>query len=250
MQRPSVHVPQLKRTNTALGRCRLFLLFFCLILPRAAWTDDAIHDWADSTLVANAIAELDATRLDERWYFTMHIEHDGQQQIVNNDPQAEPALRRNLLSINGSEPTEAERADFRAAEQARIEEEADNEQGFQALIDVSTLNLLEVSESWAEYAFIPRIRKLEKAQDALRGTLRLNRQSRVIETIRIFNVESFSPAISVSLENFLLRFDFAMQEGINLLTVTENQAQGKVAFVKSFDSSTRIAFSDYRAIEE
>lgn len=233
-----------------MRRWRLAVLTLWVMLSGVSLSAETVPEPTDSAQVAKAIAALDATRLDERWHFTMLIEHEGTQQIVRNNPHAAPEMRRQLVSVDGSTPSDKALSEFRSSEQKRVEEEADSQQGFGTLVDVSTLNLLEVSDEFTEYAFVPRISKLENAADKLRGILRLNRQRQYVESIRIFNVETFSPAFSVSLETFLLQFHFSMQAGSNLLTRTENQTRGKVAFVKMFDSSTRIEFSDYRAIEE
>lgn len=196
--------------------------------------------------VASAIAALDKNDLDGSWHFTMRIEQDDTQQVVVSDPGRPPPERRQLVTVNGQAPTIAEVADFHAAEAKRIEEQGAQTQAFTQLVNLETLNFLGVEGDIVEYAFIPRIPKLEKASENLRGTLRIDTGSRSVTAMEIFNTEAFSPAFSVSIENYRLSFDFAMQQGVNLLSRMQNHARGKAAFVKEFDSTTTIIFAGFR----
>ena len=223
------------------------VLLCAVLISHPSFAAQSNEDAYSATAVADALAALDAQALDDRWFFTLWIDHEGEERVVRSDPREAPAARRTLVSIEGRPATEAERNAFRAEEEQRIAEEAE-ERGFTHLVDIDSLNLLGVESHMAEYAFVPVIPKLEKANDSLRGKLVLDGQSGSIRSIDVFNVEEFSPAISVSVEHFLLRFEFADNDGHNLLALTESRTRGKLAYVKKFDSTTRIRFGEYKAL--
>jgi len=201
-------------------------------------------------VVEAALAALDANKIDEHWYFTMRIDHEGIRQVVRSDPRETAENRRTLVLVNDVPATEAEKAEFRESEIQRIEEQDAEKQGFSYLVDSTSLNLLDVNEGVAEYAFVPVIPKLEDAGENLRGKLVLDTNNHQILSIDVFNIEAFSPAVSVTLEQFHLRFAFSQVQDANLLALTENKTRGKFAFVKSFETVTRIEFSEYQALEQ
>ena len=229
------------------------LCFTCIFT--VAWSASGLAAEVDeeaysASAVANALAALDARKLDEHWFFTLTIDHEGEQRTVRSDPREPPALRRTLVSVEDRPATEEERRSFRAEEEERIAEENTGEQGFSRLVDIASLNLLGIDGDVAEYAFVPVIPKLEKASDSLRGKLLLDWQQGDIRSIDVFNVEKFSPAFPVSVEHFLLRFEFSQTAGHNLLALTESRTRGTLALVKAFDSTTRIEFGEYKALEQ
>lgn len=239
----SVHNRQPLQRSRYLRRF-LPVLLFCIacslsLAPRA-------NNTLSPDAVKIALAELDSNALDEHWYFQMKVQHDNTEQIVQSDPNHEPALRRTLIQVDGKEPTEKDREQFRKAESQRIEEQDEQAQAFGHLVDTTTLNFLGRENGIAEYAFIPRIPKLENASESLRGKLRMDIEKNQITALEVFNVEAFSPAFSVSMEHFRLAFEFSAQQGTNLLAAMVNQARGKAGFVKGFDSTTTIVFSEFR----
>ena len=224
------------------------VLLCAVLISHPSFAAQSTEDAYSATAVADALAALDAQALDDQWFFTLWIDHEGEERVVCSDPREAPAARRTLVSVEDRPATEEERNAFRAEEEQRIAEEEADERGFTRLVDIDSLNLLGVESHMAEYAFVPVIPKLEKASDSLRGKLVLDGQSGSIRSIDVFNVEEFSPAISVSVENFLLRFEFADNDGHNLLALTESRTRGKLAYVKKFDSTTRIRFGEYKAL--
>ncbi|MFK7978328.1 MAG: hypothetical protein AB8C02_19495 [Halioglobus sp.] len=220
----------------------------------ASYTHAETPSLADNTIssaaVEMALARLDAQPLDDHWHFTMQVKHDELEQVVRSDPNREPALRRVLRQVDGNEPSAADRENFRATEAKRINEQNTDTQAFSYLVDTSTLNFIGAQNGIAEFAFVPRIEKLEQASESLRGKLKLNVEKGYIAALEVFNVEEFSPAFSVTMEQFRLSFAFAPQAGENVLAAMENQARGKAGFMKEFNSKTTIIFSDYKKISE
>lgn len=227
-----------------------FLPLLLLALASSTATQLSAAEALSPDAVKSALAALDANVLDDHWHFRMKIQHDQLEQIVQSDPDKEPALRRTLVKVDGEDPTEEERKQFREAEAKRIEEQDTQAQAFSHLVDATTLSFLGLDDGMAEYAFVPRIPKLEKASESLRGKLHLDVERKEIRKLEVFNVEAFSPAFSVSIEHFLLSFEFSPHNGKNLLLAMENQARGKAGFVKGFDSTTTIGFSDYRNVSQ
>jgi hypothetical protein len=61
---------------------------------------------------------------------------------------------------------------------------------------------------------------------------------------------SDSPAFSVSLETFNMNFSFLPVDGVVLLSRMKTNIEGKAGFLKKFEESTEIMFSDYRRMPE
>lgn len=227
-----------------------------ILLTPFAWSDTAGVDVDVNTsvdlgaAVQSALNSVDNNDLDANWYYSMNVLQDEEQQVIHSNPKREPAARRELIEVNGAAPDDARKQEFRDAEKKRLSEQDEATQKFNHLVDMETLNLLEVREGIAEFAFIPRIPQFEEARESLRGKLLLDTQNNEITRLEIFNIEKLSPAFSVSVDDFRLVFNFAPQEGVQLLQHMETRARGKAGFVKSFDSSTTVSIGDYRRIGE
>ena len=189
---------------------------------------------------------LDATDLDEDWYFTMDVVDGDELQQIESDPTRPPYERRELLTVNGKTPDADRLAQFADAEKKRIDDQRDAPGGYAHLVDIVTLEPLEAPAGDEIYAFVPQVQKLEKAREHLRGKLFMDAQSGWIRQLEMYNTETLSPAFSVSVDTYRLKLDFGEVQGENLLQSVQSHAIGKAGFLKSFDSKVHIRFSDFR----
>ena len=196
--------------------------------------------------VEAALQTLDATHLDEDWYFAMEVVDGDELQQIESDPTRPPYERRTLLSVNGEAPDADRLAQFADAEKKRIDDQRDGPRGYVPMVDIATLEPLAAPAGDEIYAFVPRVQKLENAREHLRGKLLMDAQSGWIRQLEIYNTETLSPAFSVSVDTYRLMLDFGEVQGENLVQSLQSHAIGKAGFLKSFDSKVHIRFSDFR----
>jgi hypothetical protein len=199
-----------------------------------------------ASLVPAALEKLDATNLDEDWSFTMEVIDGDKLQIIKSDPARESYNRRQLITVDGEVPDDERLEAFREAEEKRIDDLDPEASGYGYMVDTDTLELIESSEAYTTFSFVPRVKAMADDRDRLRGTLVLNTHSGQIEKLEIQNTEKLSPVFSVTVDTYRLALFFQQEQGENLLMKLESLAVGKAVFVKRFDSQVEVAFSDYR----
>jgi hypothetical protein len=220
-------------------------VFFSLLLGQAL-AFSAAPDAISLAEVQAALEKLDATNLDDDWYFTMEIVDGEELQLVKSDPSRDKYDRRQLLTVNGVTPDDEHLDAFREAEEKRIGDLDPETSGYVYMVDTETLELVEEADGHIELSFVPRVKAMENSRENLRGTLLLNTGAGQIEKLEIHNTEELSPAFSVTVDTYRLALRFQLEQGENLLQKLESHAVGKAAFIKSFDSQVEVTFSDYR----
>lgn len=231
-----------KHYSRGLSRPRIIIAVFCALL----WQENAVagtSDWRPR--VKTALDNLDATNLDEDWYFNMEVLEEDRLRLIHSDPRRDTYEKRQLLTVNGLAPDSQQLAEFHDAEVKRIDDIDPDTVGYGYMVDMETLNLLEVSDGHAIFSFVPRVKRLENSRDQLRGTLLLDPATQQIKVIEIVNVDELSPAFSVTLDTFQLRLSFEQEQGANLLQTLESHTVGRMGFVKSFDALVTVDFSEY-----
>ena len=225
------------------------ILALALVLSLTQWAQPTCAEAVIAhPRVEAALQTLDATDLDEDWYFAMEVVEGDELQQIESDPTRPPYERRELLTVNGEAPDADRLAQFADAEKKRIDDQRDAPRGYVHMVDIATLEPLAAPAGDEIYAFIPKVQKLEKAREHLRGQLLMDAQSGRIRQLEIYNSETLSPAFSVSVDTFRLKLDFGEVQGENLLRSLQSHAIGKAGFLKSFDSKVQIRFSDFRRL--
>ncbi len=225
------------------------ILALALMLSLTQWTQPTCAEAASAhPRVEAALQSLDATDLDEDWYFAMEVVDGDELQQIESDPTRPPYERRELLTVNGEAPDADRLAQFADAEKKRIDDQRDAPRGYVHMVDIGTLEPLAAPAGDEIYAFVPRVQKLDKAREHLRGKLLMDAQSGWIRQLEIYNTETLSPAFSVSVDTYRLTLDFGEVQGENLLQSLQSHAIGKAGFLKSFDSKVQIRFSDFRRL--
>jgi hypothetical protein len=199
-------------------------------------------------LARSGLEKIDAMDLDQDWFFTVTSHIDDEILISRNNPFNEDGERRELLSVNGEAPTAERLEEFKKRELARNEDRDEQtvEMQFSELVDLSTLKLMEISDRQVRLSFTPDLDEFEKDKDKLNGTLSLNADTHLIEDLTLFNNGKISPAFSVSIKTFRMNLSFTPIDGELLLTRMASTVEGKVGFLKKFNSNSEIVFSDYR----
>jgi hypothetical protein len=225
----------------------LHAVFATLLIPFLLWQLPAVAEPSSLIPVAlKALEQLDATNLDDDWYFTMEVVEGDEVQLIRNDPHGEKYLKRELITVNSHVPDSGRLAEFRESEVRRIDELDPDAAGYGYLVDTTTLQLIEAGSDVAEFSFLPRIDALEDARDRLIGTLLLNLETQQIEEIQIANTQKLSPAFSVTLDTYRLILKFQPEQGEVLLHTIASRAVGSVGFLKSFENVVAVSFRDYK----
>lgn len=220
----------------------LVAALFPLLLWQAMSSAEPSHP---ASLVEAALRKLDATNLDDDWYFTMAVLEKDELQIIRSDPRREKYERRQLLKVNGEIPDGERLEVFHEAEVERIDGLDPDATGYGYMVDTQTLQLIAQDDGYATLSFVPRIKALQESRDKIRGTVLLNMATQQIDKIEILNTQELSPAFSVAVDSYRLTLLFQQEQGEVLLKKLESRAVGKAGFVKSFDSLVVVTFSDY-----
>lgn len=225
----------------------LYAGFAALLIPFLLWQSPVLAEASSLLPVAQkALAQLDATNLDDDWYFTMEVVEGDEIQLIRSDPHGELYLKRELITVNGRAPDSERLAEFRKSEVSRIDELNPDAAGYGYLVDIATLQLIKAGGDVAEFSFLPRIDAMDDARDRLRGTLSLNLETQQIEEIQIANTQKLSPAFSVLLDTYRLILKFHPEQGEVLLHKIDSRAVGSVGFLKSFENVVAVSFRDYK----
>jgi hypothetical protein len=217
-------------------------LFFSLSTGVLAEASD------NRALVDAALEKLDATKLDDDWYFTMEVTEKDELRIIHSDPKRDKYERRQLISVNGAPPEKKQLEKFHDAEVERIDAEDPDTKGYRYLVDSQTLQQTESGDGYIRLTFAPRVKALEKSRGKLRGTMLLNTTTRQIDEIELLNTEPLSPTFSVTVDTYRLTLQFRQEQGENLLSKLESHAVGTAGFVKSFDSLVKVSVADYKRV--
>lgn len=233
----------------------LVRLLSAVLLALFVWQSSVLAESTDivptadpelTATVATALKTLDATDLDDDWYFTMGVVEEDERLVIHSDPTRDKYEKRTLLSVNDVAPDEERQEEFYDAEVERIDALDPDASGYAYMVDFQTLQLLETANDVARFSFTPRVKALEDSRDKISGLLLLNLASGQIEQIEIRNTEPLSPAFSVTVDTYLLTLHFLPEQGENLLSQLESKAAGKAGFVKSFDTAVTVSFGDYK----
>ena len=226
----------------ALSRYLVVVTVFSGLL----WQENALAGTSDWAPIVNAALEnLDATNLDEDWYFTMEVLEEDELQIIHSDPRRDTYEKRQLLTVDGIAADSQRLAEFHDKEVKRINGLDPDALGYGYMVDRETLDLIKVSDGHTLFSFVPRVKMLENSRNQLRGTLLLDSATQQITEIEIINTARLSPAFSVTLDTFRLGLSFNEEQGENLLRKLESHTVGKMGFLKSFDALVIVNFSEY-----
>ncbi len=254
MNYPAVSCDSNATPHKGLRDCRSALIKLYLLIvmsPFLCWQTDVVGEAPDTTLVVAeaALAKLDATNLDDDWYFTMDLVEEDELRVIHSDPHRDNYEKRQLVTVNGAVADSQRQKEFRQTEVKRIDELDPDAAGYRYMVNVQTLQLIEQGDGYAKLSFVPRIKAMEKSRDQVRGTVLLNMETKQVEEIEIHNTDKLSPAFSVTVDTYRLVLKFQQEQGENLLKKLESRAVGKAGFLKGFDALVVATFSDYKRAE-
>ena len=228
----------------------LLSLLLLLALPASHQLAYGSPEAPSRELVESNLHRLDSVIIDEAMFFTMTMRLDKELLVVESDPTRDKSERRKLVSVDGAPPTKERLDKFVEDERKRLAEEEQNPERnlYAHLVDTSTLELDGVENGIARFRFAPRLANFEDQQDRMQGTLSLDTGSGLLTQIRIENTEELSPAFSVSIQRYQLELNFGLSDDYLLIQAMTTQIDGKLGFVRSFQSEVQVEFSDFRSL--
>ncbi len=234
---------------------RPVLFFAALVASGAAFAADNIPPADEAAAIAELRAAADAANAHDaqRWAFTLAYEDltakGGKTFKVRFDPRLAPGARWKAIEPAESALSKDERKALKKmsenddADEALVYDDLDEAIGDAALLSLSGGDAL----------FRISIDDPEMTQDmraALVATARLDRAGDHVSSIEVRSTKPFKPAAIAKIEKMrqLQRYAPVGPGGVVLLVASESEAEGKAMF-KSFSSKTRIAYSDFEAVD-
>ena len=217
---------------------------------------------ADHKALVQSALESIADDIDESWAFTETTTEDDVQFVGRFDPSLTYDQRWKLLSVDGRNPTAEELAEYSEDKNDDFDREDDEEEkdddGMSIdLISMDTLELLEETESYWIFRFVPTSGD-DEDEDAemfmrnVTGTLKIIRDGNYPEYIRLQNDKPIRPAFGVKIREFLtlLKFGPATEDGPIVPLSVDVKVQGRAMLAIKFDESEVYEFSDYEFVGE
>lgn len=173
-----------------------------------------------------------------------------------------------LVSENGQKPDTQRLAEYQQMkndEWQSGQHNQDTEEQDQQSVRLSLSDLVQADtlafvgqQNWRNmpvraFSFTPYLDKFSEHDDKLQGHLYLAADSGQIKGIAIDLKESFSPAMSVTLDSFAMSIELmpiTHQQNIYYVPqTTEQSMSGSYLYFKDFSNSTRRTYSDYSVVD-
>lgn len=177
------------------------------------------------------------------WAFTQTTKGDGKDRVERYDPRQRGAARWTLLQEKGVAPTEAEQQRYR--DSRPLYDAASN---LASQFDRQRVALIEQDEraSTYEFALIPASEK-DTAAAHMRARVVVDRPTRAIVRVDLYNFRSFKPASSITIEEARTTLVYAPPaDGRPAIPLESTMhVRGKRFWFRSFEQKVTSTFSDH-----
>lgn len=223
----------------------------------------ASDDGADIETAARAALQQLAQQQDSEFSYQRRSQMGDNSKLERFQSQAAEGEQWQLLSENGQSPSAARLREYRQMrlDEAQTAEQQDDDQqqgvklSLSNLVQQDTLSYQQPTQ-WRnmkvqQLNFVPQLDKFSEHNEKLQGHLYMSQDGQQLEGIQITLKESFSPATSVTLENFQLIIELTTvhgDQGQSLIVPeqTEEIVAGSYLFFKDFNNHTVRYYSDYQ----
>lgn len=203
------------------------------------WVEQALSDINYNT---------DDTKV--RWQYSQHTVMPDMTRVEQFNAALPGSERWSLVTENGETPDKNRLKEYREHQQELLQDKDENthELAFSDLINLSTLTLVDEEGDNVAFSFTPNIDKLDN--NALTGTIYLDKSSKQLRKILISNTDELNPAFSVTLTKFELELGFDVFEGLVMPAHTSTTINGTAAIFKSLDSIHKVTYSEYKILDK
>jgi hypothetical protein len=206
-------------------------------------------------IVERAFAAIDG-QAHRSFAFTETTVEDEVRLVGRYDPGMPAEQRWTLLSVDGREPTDREREDYREDRHDGFDDDEDSDREID-MIDFDTLRLVEETDDDWLFEFVPIIDDEEdddgrKFMKNVRGTVRIVRDGHYPAWMEMRNHKTIRPAFGAKISHFLTRLTFgpATEGGPIVLRTMDVQVKGRAALVISFDVSESTQYSEFERVAD
>jgi len=209
---------------------------------------------ADEVEINNAIPAqvkkaIEITQPVERntWAYT-RTETEGKTIWIETfNPEVEPMW--SLISVNGAEPTDAQRKKRKKSyvERAKSDDYI-GENDFAGLGHPDSWTLVETTDKLTEYSFKPKAedKEDEKVMRFVQGKLFIDNASGAVHAFELYNSKPFKPVAVAKINKFNLRIEMTeVETGVYLPLSIFSEVNGKALF-KKFNEKSLVELSDFR----
>ncbi|NQZ03973.1 hypothetical protein [Idiomarina sp.] len=234
---------------------KLFVLLLTLVpLLATAQTSDPNQDAKEAQII-KTIEDLRAQRGVE---FNYHRESKvGDTTRVEEYLGAnEDGYRWQLISENQQAPSKERLEEYRQMRVTEAKARAQEEGPSQSLADLIIIDSLEfIGESvengqsvW-QFSFKPKLDDFSEFADEIEARITYLPKTDLLQRIALKNKNEFSPATSVTVEDFSMEIEFRRFADAYTVPVSMKQnAQGSYLFFKDFHDQTSRTYSDYSLV--
>jgi hypothetical protein len=215
------------------------------LLSFSSWAQEETQS---TELVKAALLQISANldKAQNLWRYHQTTSAEDMLRVESFDARLNEGSQWQLMSENGQEPDAVRLAEYAQDKADTKPKEGQKTLSFSELVKLESLRFVSEDETQLIYKFVPQIDELDN--DGLNGELRLNKQSKQLDVIKIINSKDLSPAFSVSLTQFELTMNFAAVTGLVMPAKITTKVKGSVAFFKSIDSEEVVSYSDYEVL--
>ena len=203
-------------------------------------------------MLQNALAELNNDYL-ENWTFNEERIFDGVVTEAQYDPRFKDKWQ--LQSIQGKSPTPEERKKFVQGKIKETGSDADQEQrkDLKSLVSLKSLELIEESEEYWLFDFIPDGEGEDrKFMALLHGELKISKQSLAIDYIDVRNEHIIKPRLGFRVDEFFSRIEFTRLKNFGPVVPSsiEFRIRAKALGVVNIDEKIVLTYKNYQNVEE
>jgi hypothetical protein len=185
------------------------------------------------------------------WSYKISRHEDEEGDITSSIEQYSPQESEPWLlkKINGQQPTKKQVKDFakKKQEQNNKSKQGNNIQiKLRQLINQESLSLVSSDEETIVMAFNVYLKKLGKDSiGKLEGKLTYQKDEQFIESITVWNNETFSPMFTANITDLAITFTFAHINGSVFTKQNEMRMKGSFAYFTEINETSLDIYSDY-----
>ena len=212
------------------------------------------------TTVQTALNNI-ASDIQDTWAFTETTIEGEIEYVGRYDPRHSRGERWELQTVDGRAPTTDEFDEYNEdknddQDYQENDGDADDEEDMQFdLIDMNTLELIEATDTYWIYGFVPTAgddddEEAEAFMREVSGRLKIIRDGHYVEYIRLENQKPIKPAFGVKIKKFLtlLTFGPATFDGPIVPLSVDVVVAGRAMLAIKINETEMFRFSDYEYV--
>ena len=238
------------------------ILKLALLISFLAGTGPAFATEGDYSELFESAVQAVTWDLEETWAYTETTSGSDGDYAARYDPRLPEDRRWTLLSVDGRKPTGEEIAEFLQGKAEEfpdedLDEDYDEDDGNDAdsMVDPGTLELLEETDDYWLFSFVPtdfdsddEDAELGRTMlESMSGTVKIAKDGRHLVFIDIHNTKPLRPKTGVKMKEFLTRLEFgpAIADGPIVMKSMDVVVKLSAFLVVRVNERESVRFSDF-----